>query len=160
MEQHPKELARLISFVRSGKLDITWINHSFHHRYDPKLPLPKNFLLEQGTKIEDEVLKTEEALLSLGMTPSVMFRFPGLISDAEIVRTVVGYGLVPIGSDAWLAKRERAHLGDIVLVHGNGNEPKGISAFLALLGQEKKDIKRHQFLLLDIREGIEEAEER
>ncbi len=158
MKQHPKELTHLIELQKAGRLDITWINHSYNHRYDPKLPLPQNFLLEKGTSIEDEVLKTEIALIDRGVTPSVLFRFPGLISDAEIVRTVVGYGLVPVGSDAWLAKKERAHSGDIVLVHGNGNEPQGISAFFALLGQEKKDIERRQFLLLDIREGIEEEE--
>jgi hypothetical protein len=160
MQQHAKQFAELVTLAKAGKLDITWINHSYHHRYDPKLPLPQNFLLEKGTKLEDEVLLTEIALIDAGVLPSVMFRFPGLISDPEIVHTVVGYGLIPIGSDAWLAKKERAKSGDIVLVHGNGNEPAGISAFLALLSQEKKDIKRRQFLLLDIREGIEEEEEK
>lgn len=158
MKEHPVELGELQRLVRFGKLDITWINHSYHHRYDPKLPLPHNFLLEKGTSIEEEVLRNEIAMIQRGITPSPLFRFPGLISDTELVRRVIGFGLIPVGSDAWLAKHEQAHRGDIVLVHGNGNEPAGISAFLALLGKEGKEIKRRQFLLLDIRKGIEEEE--
>jgi peptidoglycan/xylan/chitin deacetylase (PgdA/CDA1 family) len=160
MEDHRPELARLLELVGAGKLEITWINHSYHHRYDPKLPLTENFLLEKGTRIDDEILMNEAAMIEAGITPSVLFRFPGLISNDEIVERVIDFGLIPIGSDAWLAKKERAHSGDIVLVHGNGNEPKGISAFFAMLASEKKSIKRHQFLLLDIREGIQEEEEK
>jgi hypothetical protein len=158
MAKHPADLAQLIALDHKNKLKITWINHSYHHRYDPKLPLVKNFLLENGTVLEEEVLKNEIAMLDAGITPSPFFRFPGLISDAEIVHSVVAYGLIPIGSDAWLAKKEKAKAGDIVLVHGNGNEPAGVNAFLALLAQEKKDIHRRQFLLLDIREGLEDEE--
>jgi peptidoglycan/xylan/chitin deacetylase (PgdA/CDA1 family) len=158
MEEHPAELDELQRLVHSGKLDITWINHSYHHRFDPKLPLPNNFLLEKGTSVEDEVLRNEIAMIAHGLTPSPLFRFPGLISDSKLVREVIGYGLIPVGSDAWLAKREQAHQGDIVLVHGNGNEPTGITAFLALLGKEGREIKQRQFLLLDIREGIEDEE--
>lgn len=160
MEQHPAELSRLLSLEKASRLAITWINHSYHHRYDPKLPLPHNFLLEKGTVIEDEILHTEVAMILNGITPAPLFRFPGLISDAELVRAVIGFGLVPIGSDAWLAKKEKAHPGDIVLVHGNGNEPQGISAFFALLGQERMEITKRQFLLLDIREGIKDEEQR
>jgi len=158
MEKHTRELDWLLGLVKTGKLEITWINHSFHHRYDPKLPLAQNFLLEKGTVLEDEVLRNELLMIQKGITPAPLFRFPGLISNAELVRAVIRYGLIPIGSDAWLAKKERAHPGDIVLVHGNGNEPQGIEAFLALLGQEKKEIKNRQFLLLDLCEGIEEEE--
>jgi peptidoglycan/xylan/chitin deacetylase (PgdA/CDA1 family) len=158
MEKHPRDLDWLLSMVKAGKLEITWINHSYNHRYDPKLPLTQNFLLEKGTLVEDEVLRNELSMIQKGITPAPLFRFPGLISNAELVQTVVRFGLIPIGSDAWLAKKERAHPGDIVLVHGNGNEPQGIEAFMSLLGQEKKEIRTRQFLLLDLRESIEEEE--
>jgi hypothetical protein len=158
MEKHVRELDWLLGLVKTGKLEITWINHSYHHRYDAKLPLPQNFLLEKGTVLEDEVLRNEILMIQKGITPAPLFRFPGLISNAELVHAVVRYGLIPIGSDAWLAKKEKAHPGDIVLIHGNGNEPQGIGAFLALLGQEKKEIKNRQFLLLDLREGIKEED--
>ncbi len=158
MEKHARDLDWLQSMVKAGKLEITWINHSYNHRYDRKLPLTQNFLLEKGTIIEDEVLRNEIAMIQKGITPAPLFRFPGLISNAELVQSVIRYGLIPIGSDAWLAKKEGAHPGDIVLIHGNGNEPQGIDAFFSLLGQEKKEIRNRQFLLLDLREGIEEEE--
>jgi hypothetical protein len=158
MEEHPKELERLLRLSREHKLEITWIDHSYHHRFDPKLPLPQNFLLEKGTQLDDEVLMTEARMIQTGITPSTLFRFPGLISDHEIVDKVLAFGLIPVGSDAWLAKKERAKSGDIVLVHGNGNEPQGVSDLLALLTQEKKDIRRRQFLLLDLRDALEQEE--
>jgi len=41
--------------------------------------------------------------------------------------------LIPIGSDAWLAKGEQPRPGSFVLVHGNGNEPAGIARVMPLL---------------------------
>ncbi len=70
---------------------------------------------------------------------------------------VVSYGLVPIGSDAWLAgnaKDQDPAPGSIVLIHGNGNEPLGIDRFLALLRQEKAAIRSGNWLLFDLRESV------
>ncbi|MBN1984057.1 MAG: hypothetical protein JW795_21185 [Chitinivibrionales bacterium] len=38
------------------------------------------------------------------LLPSVFFIFPGLVSDRTIVAQIVSFGLIPIGSDAWLGK--------------------------------------------------------
>jgi hypothetical protein len=154
---HPADLAWLLEVERSGALAITWVNHSFHHRVDPKAPLSRNFLLDPGTNIRREVLETEAALLALGLTPSVFFRFPGLVSSRRLVRTVVGYGLIPVGSDAWLAKGQTPQPGSIVLVHANGNEPLGVKRFLALLASERAETRARRWLLLDLRETVEEA---
>ena len=41
--------------------------------------------------------------------------------------------LIPLGSDAWLAKGEAPRKGSFILVHGNGNEPKGVKLLLPIL---------------------------
>lgn len=155
LEEHAADLAKLKAL--DGKdLSITWINHSMHHRYDPKAPLKQNFLLEPGTNLIGEVLDAEVAMLNRGLMPSVFFRFPGLVSDRTSVERVAQLGLIVVGSDAWLAKGEPARRGSIVLVHGNGNEPKGVDDLVGLLSREKKEAQAHHFLLLDLSESLAE----
>ncbi len=125
--EHEAEFASLIERQRIGELDVSWVNHSYTHRYVRGLPDRQNFLLMPGTDFEEEVLKTEQLLIAKGLTPSVFFRFPGLVSDAALVIALRRLGLVPLGTDAWLAKLQKPKFGSIVLVHGNGNEPFGIS---------------------------------
>jgi hypothetical protein len=153
MEEHPADLEFLKKLERSGDVSITWINHSYHHRWDKALPLKHNFLLEQGTDVAAEVLRTEAAMIERGLTPSVFFRFPGLVSDRELLLTVESFGLVPVGSDAWLGKNQWPREGSIVLVHANGNEPIGVTRFLKLLREERGKIVRREWLLLDLREA-------
>jgi hypothetical protein len=130
---HPEELSYLTRHVAEGKLAITWVNHSFHHRYDPQVPLGRNFVLTPGTDFLAEVLDLEQLLLSRGLVPSPFFRFPGLVSDAATVKQLRELSLIPLGSDAWLAKGETPRKGSFILVHGNGNEPKGIKLLLPML---------------------------
>lgn len=158
LEEHPDDLAALQK-LDGRDLAITWVNHSMHHRYNPALPLQRNFLLEAGTNLASEVLDAEVAMLSRGLTPSVFFRFPGLVSEPTLITFVAALGLIPVGSDAWLAKGQHAKNGSIVLVHGNGNEPRGVDDFLHLLDQERRAISARQFLLLDLREAVRETEE-
>jgi len=106
MIDHPQDLAWLRQREREGEIAVTWINHSFNHRYDKRLPLSRNFLLEPGTDPDLEVLATEKAMIDQGLLPSVFFRFPGLVSDPQLVDRVVRHGLIPVGSDAWLAKNQ------------------------------------------------------
>jgi peptidoglycan/xylan/chitin deacetylase (PgdA/CDA1 family) len=153
MEKHAPDLEFLKEIESAGDISITWINHSYHHRWDESLPLPRNFLLGEGTDIAAEVLRTEAAMIERGLTPSVFFRFPGLVSDRELLRAVESFGLIPVGSDAWLAKNQWPRPGSIVLVHANGNEPVGVSRFLKLLREERQKIIRHEWLLLDLREA-------
>lgn len=115
------------------RLAITWVNHSWRHRYIARLPAGKNFLLLPGTDVRQELLATEELLLAHNETPSVFVRFPGLIADAEVMATARELGLIPLGAEAWLAKGQKIRNGSVVLVHGNGNEPAG----LKLLGPQQ-----------------------
>jgi peptidoglycan/xylan/chitin deacetylase (PgdA/CDA1 family) len=160
MLEHPLDLAWLRQLEQDREITVTWINHSFHHRYAPALPLSRNFLLEPGTDLGAEVLKTEAAMIENGLQPSVFFRFPGLVSDPTLMGRVISYGLIPIGSDAWLAKGQVPSPGSIVLVHGNGNEPVGIAKFLDLVKMEKNAIREKHWLLFDLRESVSHEEER
>ena len=155
MLTHSADLIWLKGLIDSNEIKVTWINHTYNHHYDPQLPLKDNFLLEPNTDLNFEILETEKALLQHGFLFSVFFRFPGLVSDNAIVDKVVDFGLIPIGSDAWLAKGQSIRGGSIVLIHGNGNEPIGIEDFIHLLRTEKASVLKKEWLLYDLRESIE-----
>lgn len=150
MEKHQDDLAYLKDLVSRGELAITWVNHSYHHRFNPRLPLPVNFLLEANTNIDDEVLLNEQAMLQNGLVPSIFFRFPGLVSDKAVFDKILAFGLLPIGSDAWLAKNQQPKQGSLVLIHANGNEPLGITDFINLIRQKSAAIENKTWLLYDL----------
>ncbi len=155
MLEHPRDLAWLKEMQLKQQIYITWINHSYNHRVSRSLPLKENFLLEPGTDINFEVLGTEQAMLKNGLLPSVFFRFPGLVSDQQLIYKITDFGLIPIGSDAWLAKGQQPQSGSIVLIHGNGNEPVGVNDFIDLLKSKTNSIAKKQWLLYDLRESVE-----
>ncbi|UFH51851.1 polysaccharide deacetylase [Spirosoma sp. KNUC1025] len=150
MEKHLQDLDYLKNLVSRGELAITWVNHSYHHRYSPRLPLPVNFLLEANTNLNDEVLLNEQAMLLHGLTPSIFFRFPGLVSDKAVFDRILAFGLLPIGSDAWLAKNQLPKQGSLVLIHANGNEPTGITDFINLIRMKSASIENKTWLLYDL----------
>ncbi len=156
MLTHPDDLNWLKQLQQSGDISVTWINHSYNHRVSVTAPLRSNFLLEPGTDINFEILGTELAMLQHGLLPSVFFRFPGLVSDLRIVDQVLNYGLIPVGTDAWLAKGQKPNTGSIVLIHGNGNEPVGVKDFLNLLKNKQPEVKNKEWLMYDLRESVED----
>jgi hypothetical protein len=156
INKHQEDLAWLKDMQAKHEIYITWINHSYNHRVSKNAPLKENFLLEPGTDINYEVLETEKDMLANGLLPSVFFRFPGLVSDQKLVFSITDFGLIPIGTDAWLAKGQQPQAGSIVLIHGNGNEPVGVNDFIKLLQSETKSIANKQWLLYDLRESVDE----
>ncbi len=119
----------LIDQRNSGALDILWVDHTYHHPYLAGLPLAANFLLKKGVDPEAEILDTERLLVANGETPSLFFRFPGLVSSDPLMQAVSRFHLVTLGADAWLAMGQQPEKGSIVLVHPNGNEPNGLALF-------------------------------
>lgn len=156
MNKHQTDLAWLKQMQQKREIYITWINHSYNHRVSKSLPLTQNFLLETGTDINYEVLQTEKDMLKNGLLPSAFFRFPGLVSDQALVTQITNYGLIPVGTDAWLAKGQQPQAGSIVLIHGNGNEPVGVQDFIKLLRTKAPAIAKKQWLLYDLRETVDE----
>lgn len=159
MLNHKEDLEWLKQLRDEGEIRITWVNHSYNHRVSKTAPLKENFLLEPGTDISYEVLATEQLTLKNGLVPSAFFRFPGLVSDQQLVYKITDFGLIPIGSDAWLAKGQQPNAGSIVLIHGNGNEPVGVTDFIKLLQSKTKQIAKKQWLLYDLSESVDEAAE-
>ncbi len=111
--------------------------NSFSHPYKPDEPSETNFLLSPDINIDDEIFLTEKLLIEAGQIPSIFFRFPGLISDENLINKLNEYGLIPVGSDAWLAKGEIPKNGSIILIHGNSNEHIGIVMMMNILDEEK-----------------------
>ncbi len=137
---HEEALSQLRRWEHEEKLSITWGNHTYTHPYHPGKPPRHNFALSAGYDLKSDTLKLEQTLLEHGITPSVFFRFPGLVSDRKAIGTIRQLGLIPIGSDAWLAKGQQPAEGSIILVHGNRNEPGGVDMFLKMV--KKKPIRK------------------
>lgn len=135
--RHQADFQWLRDRERAGALRITWVDHSYHHPYIHGRPLADNFLLMAGVDMPAEILDTERLLIANGETPSVFFRFPGLISNPALMRVTEQYHLIVLGAAAWLTHTPRARPGDIVLVHLNGNEPAGLEIFSNLLAGGK-----------------------
>jgi len=159
LRNHRDDMAWLLRQVDSGRIDPTWIDHTDRHRYIKGVPDRRNFLFLPGTDIDSEILGAEHEMLRHGATPSVFFRFPGLMDSESIFRKVVATGLLPVGSDAWLAKKQVAQPGSIVLIHGNGNERVGVDDFLRLLDTERREIRVGVWRLEDLSEELEEEEQ-
>ena len=131
--KHKKAFNKLRSWQKEGKLDITWGNHTAKHIYHPKAKLGHNFVLSPEENLAQDTLNLEVELLKKGVVPSVFFRFPGLVSDKKAMDTVSNLGLIAIGSNTWIAKGEKIKQDSIILVHGNKNEPKGVTMLLKYL---------------------------
>jgi hypothetical protein len=149
LETHPSEVSWLKGEEEQGRLAITWVNHSLTHPYQPGINDQDNFLLTKGVNLAEEVLATERLMLTNELLPSPFFRFPGLVADQRLMAELKTLGLMPLGSDAWLAKGEEPKSGSIILVHGNGNEPAGVLRFLSLV-----DKKGGELTLLPLNHAI------
>ncbi len=130
---HAEDFAWLQEKVRSGALAISWANHSYSHPYVPGLKDAQNYLLRPGVDLDREIFETEKLLIAHGETPSVFFRFPGLVADGALLEKLRERHLVALGADSWLALGPPPRAGSIVLVHPNGNEPGGLAIFSRLL---------------------------
>ncbi len=137
LNAHEDDFLWLKSQVASGRLDVTWVNHSYRHPFDPDAEDEDTFLRTPGVQMDREILRTETLLISRGVTPSVYFRFPGLISDSKLLQGLISFNLINLGTNAWLAKGQNPQNGSVVLVHANGNEPEGIDRFRKLVVSKK-----------------------
>ncbi len=133
---HGPQLLQLIAWHRAKELDIVWVNHSYTH------PLNCNaaktscaFLTAPSVDFSAEVTENEKLLLGQGAVPSALFRFPGLVHDSARRSQLSALSLFALDADTWLAKGQPTHDGSLILVHGNGNEPPGISKFFSLAEQ-------------------------
>jgi len=154
METHPDDLDWLIAQRNAGRLEITWVNHTENHAYRPGVPLAENFLFLPGTDLKKEIFPVEQALLDRGEVPSVFFRFPGLVSSADLVEQVLALGLIPLGSSAWLAKQQAITPGALVLTHANGNEPIGLERLETWVKDHRTEVETGHWHWLGLQDWI------
>lgn len=151
---HQADLEWLKEQAIAHRLEITWINHSYSHPYDNQKSYNQTFLLTPGVDFRDEVLMMERLMLSKGIIPSPFCRFPGLISDQRVILALKDMGLIPVGSNAWLALGQDPKPGSVILVHGNGNEPKGIQLLLEFYQQQKEAFASQKSVLMPLRDAF------
>lgn len=128
--KHGPAMDWLLKQDHEKRIHITWINHTLNHPFHLDKPLDHNFLLSQGVHLDREILGLESLLLERGLVPSVFFRFPGLIASEGLLQKLRAYMLIPLGTNAWMAKKEEPEPGSIILIHGNYNEELGVRDFL------------------------------
>lgn len=153
IDNHEEDLRWLHAMEEQGRIRITWVNHSYNHPKTYKRAwkiIMSSFLLSPGTDMDFEVMATEKKMVENRLTPSVFFRFPGLISREDLVLSLRKHGLIALGSDAWLGRGEWPRNGSIILVHANGHEPVGIKRFFAFLSKQKGKIGAGEWRFLDI----------
>lgn len=132
IEKHSQAFNELKSWSVEGGLNVTWMNHGYEHPYERHVAVEKNFINLPGVDADREITDLEKKLLEADLLPSIFYRYAGLVSTPQKVkRLVTHYGLIPVGSRAWLAKGEGIRNGSIVLLHGNKNEPQGIRRFIS-----------------------------
>jgi hypothetical protein len=128
---HGSEFDEILGVEKQGKIAITWINHSFTH---PLHCLDAScskgeFLTAADVNFDEEVLGLERSLIGRGLVPSAIFRFPGLVHNSMRLKQLGRFSLMPIDANAWIALGQPIKPRAVVLVHGNGNEPEGITGF-------------------------------
>lgn len=128
-QRHPEGLEQLLAWQREGRLDVRWINHSFHHQLSQDAAGRYHFLTDPSVDLAAEVLDLEALLFEQGALFSPLFRFPGLTHDDRTLGELADLGLFPLDADGWVAKGERITDGGVVLLHGNGNEHVGVTMF-------------------------------
>lgn len=129
IKHHKEDWEFLNQLNTQKKITISWINHSHTHPYDSKKPLNQTFLLTPSLNVEEQWLALEKTLIENNVTPTLLCRFPGLISNEALLKQVKALHLVPLNAQAWMAKGEVPTVNGIILLHANGNEPEGWKRF-------------------------------
>ena len=129
LKRHFEEYRWLLDRQAEGALAITWVNHTYSHPYKKGLAEGANFMLQPGVDADHEIFETERLLIANGGTPSLFFRFPGLVSSSPLMQAVRARHLISLGADAWLALNQTPRDGSVILVHPNGNEELGLKIY-------------------------------
>lgn len=130
IQRHEKELKA----IQRMYLDISWVNHSFTH------PVSDDFLNNPKVDFTREVMANVALMRNHHLKVSKYFRFPGLRHNSKRLVELKVLGYTNLDADAWLAKGEKIKEGSIILVHGNGNEPKGVELLLDYLKANESNL--------------------
>ena len=81
---HFEDYRWLLDQQASGALDIVWVNHTYPPPLSARRARRSQFPADEGVDPDVEILETERLLIANGQTPSLFFRFPGLISIVAV----------------------------------------------------------------------------
>ncbi len=139
LQQQPLAMADLLELEKEPSIDFIWGLHSWDH---PKSGIFMNAYAPES--LRGDTLHLEKILLEWGVVPEHFYRFPGLKHDETRLNEILAMSLLPVDCDSWVSgmhldrppHRVPATNGSILLVHGNGNEARGISRFFEWLEEE------------------------
>lgn len=96
------------------------------HFYDRTYRIEKTLCCIKVPTFKPRFKRSEQRLIEKGVTPSIFFRFPGLIADEGLMRALrERYFLIPFPPMRG-SQNQRLENGSLILIHGNKNEPLGI----------------------------------
>ena len=124
-------------------MDITWINHSFHHHFPNDGSMPEDYIPGSGN--ENDVLQTEKMMLANGIVPSVYFNLPGGTSGPAAFEGAADYGLIGVNTDHLLLPGDGSFV-----VSANGNERLKVGLFLETLRNNRAQIMPWQWIYFDL----------
>lgn len=129
--KHQEALEEIKTIEKNGYIKITWVNHSYAHYDNPSLDNSHNFMIHDISNASNDIDKNRDLMIKNNLTPSNFFRFPGLISNNYLNNLVENKGYKILGASAWLNKTNgKFKGGDIILIHGNKNEERGVKLFI------------------------------
>ena len=137
--KHKSDFDKLIELSNQKFIEITWIDHSFHHVLAKQADGSYLFMTDPTVDLNREVLELEKFLIEQGKLPSPLFRFPGLTYNEKRLKSLKSLSLYALDSNMWIAKIDLKKgaeaqglvtAGNVILVHGNGNEALGITRIL------------------------------
>ncbi len=147
---HLSEFRELLQMQESGRLKITWVNHSATHPLNENKSKKILFLTAENVNFEEEILRVEKTLLEYNQMPSIFFRFPGLVYNKDLLHKLNDMSLIALDSNAWIAKKQPIKNNSIVLLHGNGNEHYGVVKFKKEISNLNKAKRFNIFSFIDI----------
>ncbi len=151
MQRYPKALKQMIQWNKEGELSISWVNHSDTH------PVRGGFLVNPRVDFTGEVENQAACMRRNGIFNTPFFRFPGLVFNSVRLKQLGGMGFVALGADAWLAKGQRVRNGSIILVHGNGNEKRGVRLLFRYITRKEKAILAGQLRVVSLEDLLIES---
>jgi hypothetical protein len=164
IKHHERQLEEIKALEKAGCLDITWVNHSYAHPYNPELRDHDELNFFIPYKLKDfvaDLMRNEQYLIEHGVAPSIFYRFPGLMSKEDQIHALKNLGLVPLGTSAWITlnggdkqyerygmpKDQKAKPGRVGLFHGNGKMPIDIT-------NARKYVLKSDFTLVSLPQAL------
>ena len=147
IQRHADDLAWLKDQAAAGKTSDHLGQPLLHPSLRPGRPAGEEFPPDARKPIYGRGALPGAPPARTGADPLPLFPFSRSRLEPAADRKLRDLSLIPIGSNAWLAKGETPQPGSIILVHANGNEPEGIRLLLSFYDKQHETFRRGMALL-------------